>query len=201
MDKIIYPNGRITTVAVPASSKISVFTRGTAKISQIVGYPNEPSKASLLANLSNGSYTSSAFSAAATVEIESTGPALVYYSVGTDAVPQQTIDARIQPTPAVLNATGALTAAAILNGILTSTTAAAVAGTVPTGTVMDAASSFDINDSVDWSVINTGGSNAFTVTAASGHTLVGTAAVSANTTGRFRTVKTAANTFITYRLS
>jgi hypothetical protein len=65
---------------------------------------------------------------------------------------------------------------------------------------MDAASSFAVNDSFNWSVINTGG-NTFTVTAATGHTIVGAAAVSGGTTGNFRTRKTAANTFVSYRIA
>ena len=84
---------------------------------------------------------------------------------------------------------------------MTSTTAAAVAGTVPTGAVMEAAANWAVGDSVDWTVIATG-ANAFTVTAAaSGHTLVGTAAVATVTSGRFRTRKTATDTFVTYRIS
>ena len=109
-------------------------------------------------------------------------------------------DFQLSPTPVAVNVTGAVSALAIIGGIVTSTTAAAVAGTVPTGAVMEAASDWAINDSIDWSVINTGG-NTFTVTAASGHTLVGAAAVATLTSGRFRTVKTAVNTFITYRMS
>jgi len=54
-------------------------------------------------------------------------------------------------------------------------------------------------DSFDWSVIKVG-ANAFTVTAAAGHTLVGGAVVATARSGMFRTVKTAANTFITYRI-
>ena len=100
----------------------------------------------------------------------------------------------------MLNATGALTAAMILSGIVTSTTAAAVAGTLPTGAVLDAASEFAIGDSFDWSVIATG-ANAFTVTAAAtGHTVVGTAAVATVTSGAWRTRKTAAETFVSYRI-
>jgi hypothetical protein len=89
----------------------------------------------------------------------------------------------------------------ILSGILTSTTAAAVAGTLPTGAVLDAASEFAIGDSFDWSVIATG-ANAFTVTAAaSGHTIVGVGAVATVTSAIWRTRKTAADTFVSYRLS
>ena len=99
----------------------------------------------------------------------------------------------------MLNATGTLTAAMILAGIVTSTTAAGVTATLDTGTVLDAASEFAIGDSFDWSAINTGG-NAFTVTASSGHTVVGAGAVAGGTSGLFRTRKTAANTFVTYRI-
>lgn len=107
---------------------------------------------------------------------------------------------RPQGAPGALNTTGALTAALILGGLVTSTTASAVTATLPTGAVMDAAVKLEVDDAIEWSVINTG-SNAFTVTAAaSGHTVVGTGAVAANTSGRFLTRKTAANTFVTYRL-
>lgn len=110
----------------------------------------------------------------------------------------------VQGTPGTLNATGTLTAALLQTGIVTSSTAAAVTATLDTGTAMDAAfigeSALAIGESIDWSAINTGGANAFTVTAAAGHTIVGAGAVAASTSGRFRTVKTAAATYVTYRL-
>ncbi len=65
---------------------------------------------------------------------------------------------------------------------------------------MDAAAEFADDDSFDWSVINTG-PNTFTVTAATDHTIVGAAAVATATSGLFRTRKTAANTFVTYRVA
>ena len=105
---------------------------------------------------------------------------------------------RGQGAPGVLDATGALTAEMILSGIVTSA-AATVAGTVPTGTVMDAAFDLEIGESVDWSVIKVGANN-FTVTAATGHTLVGSGVVATTTSGLFRSRKTAANTFVTYRI-
>lgn len=122
------------------------------------------------------------------------GSGQVLSSTGTGAV------IRPQGAPGALNATGALTAALILGGLVTSTTALAVTATLPTGAVMDAAVKIEIGDAIEWSAINTG-SNAFTVTAAaSGHTVVGAGAVAANTSGRFLTRKTAANTFVTYRV-
>jgi hypothetical protein len=112
----------------------------------------------------------------------------------------------VQGTPGTLNATGTLTAALLQSGIVTSSTAAAVVATLDTGAAMDTAFGgstnclLQIGDSFDWSAINTGGANAFTVTASSGHTIVGAGAVALGTSGRFRTLRTAANTYVTYRL-
>ncbi len=104
-----------------------------------------------------------------------------------------------QPTPNTLNITGALTHSIIRLRIVTSTTAAAVVATLDTGTVLDAATVLAVDSSFDWDAINTG-PNAFTVTAAAGHTIVGDAVVATLTSGKFRSRKTAANTFVTYRL-
>lgn len=110
---------------------------------------------------------------------------------------------RPQGAPGTLNATGTLTAALVRNGIVTSTTASAVTATVNTGTAMDTALAdiVEIGEGVEWSAINTGGTNAFTVTAATGHTLVGAGAVAALSSGRFFSRRTAANTWVTYRLA
>ena len=194
---IVYPWG-VEDLEVPASAKVAVYSEGKVDLFEMVGYPNVPSTVDGIASIQSGRYTTSAFSAATTVRI-SAGASPVYYSVGTAAA--VSLEGTYQGDPAALNATGAVTAAMILGGIVTSTTAAAVAGTVPTGAVMDAATSMEIGDAVDWSVINTG-ANAFTVTAAaSGHTLVGNAVVAAGKAGLFRTRKTAADTFITYSLA
>jgi len=199
MSNIVYPNGRVT-VAVAASDKVAAFSEGSITILQQVGYPNVPATLDVLAEAESGQLTTAAFSAAATVIIEA-GAAPVYYEVGTDAVVKGIHGQVYQGDPVALNTTGAVTAAAILGGIVTSTTAAAVAGTIPTGAVMDASSSFTVGDSIDWSVITTG-ANAFTVTAAaSGHTVVGNMVVAAGKAGLFRTRKTAADTFVTYSLS
>lgn len=197
--KIVYPLGTVK-VSVAALDKVAVSSLGNATIFQEVGFPNHPPTLDQLASIQSGMATTAAFSAAATVVIQA-GAAPVFYEVGTDAVVKDTRGQVYQGDPVALNVTGAVTAAAILGGIVTSTTAAAVAGTIPTGAVMDASSDFAIGDAVDWSVIATG-ANAFTVTpAATGHTVVGNMVVAAGKTGRFRTRKTAADTFVTYSLS
>jgi hypothetical protein len=194
--QIVPPFGTLT-VTVAASAKVATFAIGDEyEVNQVVGFPNEPSA---LSNLFRGSgaFTSAAFTLAGTAVITA-GAYPVLVNTGASAAVFERKN--FQTTPGTLNATGALTAALILGGIVTSTTGAAVAATLDTGTVMDAAGTFAIDDSFDWNVINTG-ANTFTVTAAAGHTIVGVAAVVTVTSASFRTRKSAANTFITYRLS
>ena len=186
-------------VTVPAGEKIAVQAYSPASVFQEVGYPNFPESQDLLTVVENTTYVSAAFTNATNVTIQA-GASGATYAVGTDPVDSDDGKFQLQGTPGVLNATGALTAAMILSGIVTSTTAAAVAGTLPTGAVLDAASEFAIGDSFDWSVIATG-ANAFTVTAAAtGHTVVGTGAVATVTSGAWRTRKTADETFVSYRI-
>jgi hypothetical protein len=202
-DTAIFRQGNTVTLNIPASSGISVWTQGKALIYQIVQGATIPtSPQALLATATAGvPYSSGAFSAATKLVIENFGEYPVFYNVGVTPTSLASIDSVYQPTPGTLNATGTLTAALILGRIVTSTTAAGVTATLDTGTIMDAAGTFAVNDSFDWNVINTGG-NTFTVTAAAGgHTVVGVGAVVTVTSASFRTRKTAANTFVTYRLS
>ena len=104
-----------------------------------------------------------------------------------------------QPAPNAFNVTGTLTTAQLLGGIVTSTTAAAVTATVPTGTQLDAAAGLLVDEAFDVTFIATG-ANALTLTAATGITIVGAAAVATATSGTFRFRKTAANTFVAYRV-
>jgi hypothetical protein len=107
-----------------------------------------------------------------------------------------------QAAPAAVNATATLTVDNLKNGIITSTTAAAVTMTLPTGTLTEGGfSGVYTNMTFEWSVINTGATNAVTVQGGTGHTLVGSGAVAAGTSGRFASRRTAANTFVSYRLS
>lgn len=185
-------------VSVPATGSIAVWSQGTAQVFQTVGYPNHPDALVLLGTVTAGQTVLGPFTNATTITVNA-GSQGAYYEAGIAPQVEQILAWQIQGAPVAVDVTGAVSAAAILGGIVTSTTAAAVAGTVPTGTVMDAATNMQIGDSVDWSVIATG-ANAFTVTAASGHTLVGTAVVATLTSGHFRTRKTAAATYVTYRV-
>lgn len=183
-------------VSVPASSKLATYSAGNYQVSNLTTFSNYP-PAFIQAFSGTGGNTTTAYTNATSVTI-TTGSKSLLYNVGVAPVVYERTF--YQPTPGTLNATGTLTAALILGGIVTSTTAAAVAATLDTGTVMDAALTMAVDDSFDWNVINTGG-NTFTVTAATGHTIVGVAAVVTVTSARFRTRKTAANTFVTYRMA
>jgi hypothetical protein len=106
-----------------------------------------------------------------------------------------------QPTTTAVNSTATLTVANLKTGIITSTSAAATDMTLPTGTNTEGGfSGIYTNMTFEWSVINTGPS-LVTVLAATDHTLTGSGAVATGTSARFASRRTAANTFVTYRLS
>ncbi len=201
---LIVPAGGTKEVSLAASDKLAVFTRGTALIYQDVGYPQYPSKLSLISDVVNEEYLSSAVSAAATFVIDNTGnPFEALYEIGTAPVIKDG-GRRVSPVqgaPVALDVTGDVTSAAILGGILTSA-AATVTGTLPNPSLLDAASEFAVGDSVDWSILKLG-ANGFTLAqSADGfHTIVGSVTVATATSSRWRTRKATANTFVTYRLS
>lgn len=106
-----------------------------------------------------------------------------------------------QVTPTAKTAAATLTAAELATGIITYTGAAA-ALTVPLGSDIDSAfPSMKTNSCFDFYIINIGGTNAATVTANTGCTLVGTAAVAAATSCQWRVRKTAASTYVFYRVA
>jgi len=195
------PQNGTVEFLVPAGDVLAVFSRAPCKVFARAGYPNFPESWNLLQDVAaDTEYVSGAFAAATQVRIMADA-ADVLYANGTAAVITERRGLRGQAAPGVLNATGTLTAAMIAAGIVTSTTAAAVTATLDTGAIMDAALEMDIGESFDWSAIATG-ANAFTVAAAAaGHTLVGSGVVATTTSGSFRTRKTAADTFVTYRLA
>lgn len=114
-----------------------------------------------------------------------------------------------------------LTAAELLTKYLTGThTAGATAAyTLPTGTLLDAAVAaapelakiLETDQGFEWELINlsAAATDTITLTAGSGHTIVGAAIVPSNhsttgggngtSTSRWRTRRTAANTYVTYR--
>jgi len=84
---------------------------------------------------------------------------------------------------------------------ITQYTGAAATLTLPTGTLMEGGFfGAYTNMTFEWSVINTG-TGTCTIGASTGHTIVGAATVTAGASGRFASRRSAANTFVTYRLS
>ena len=136
-----------------------------------------------------------------------TDTGILYYGVAGETAWRSTgaaLGSQVAPTAKTADFTA--TIAELLTGIITVTSATAVAATLPLGTLTDAGLSggnLAVGQSFDWSLINLGSSSgAVTMTAAaSGHTYVGAAVVAIATSARFRTRKTAADTFVTYRLS
>jgi hypothetical protein len=105
-----------------------------------------------------------------------------------------------QAAPATVNTTATITAANLKTGIITSTTAAAVTMTLPTGTDIEAGfSGIYTNMTFEFSVINTG-PNALTV-GANSNTTVGSLTVATLTSARYALRRTGANAFTLYRLS
>jgi hypothetical protein len=114
---------------------------------------------------------------------------------------------QIQPTTTTISAAGSttLTVAQLLTYIIQVTQTAAVGLTLPTGTLTDAGilnGLSVVNTSFVWSVINLGTVlGAITISAGTNHTLVGSNLIAITTSAQFKTVKTATNTFVTYRIA
>lgn len=121
----------------------------------------------------------------------------------------------IQPTPTAKTVANTLTIAELATKLINATpgaTGATAAYTLPTGALIDAGVTMEADDSFDWVLINNAlaAADTITVTAADGHTIVGNPVVQSlhASTGAtmgyssmWRTRKTAANTFVTYRIA
>jgi hypothetical protein len=199
---IVFAQGT-ATVAVPAGEKIAVQAYSPASVFQEVGFPNFPEANDLLTVVENATYVSGAFTNATNVIIQA-GASGAYYSVG--VAPDINNNGNWQPQGAPANiADGAsmiATAANVLTGIITATPTAGRDVQLPTGANLDLATEWAIGDSFDFSLI-TLAAFALTLTVNTGVTIVGAAATAgtAGASARFRCRKTAADTFVVYRLS
>jgi hypothetical protein len=199
--QVIFAQGT-ATVAVPAGEKIAVQAFSTASVFQEVGFPNFPEANDLLSTVDNTTYVSGAFTNATNVIIQA-GASGAYYSVG--VAPDISNNGNWQPQGAPANiADGgsmAATAANVLTGIITATPTSARDIQLPTGANLDLATEWAIGDSFDFSVI-TLAAYALTLTVNTNVTIVGSAATAATSgaSARFRCRKTAADTFVVYRI-
>jgi hypothetical protein len=199
--EVIFAQGT-ATVTVPAGEKIAVQAYSPASVFQEVGYPNFPDSQDLLTVVNNTTYVSSAFTNATNVTIQA-GASGAYYSVG--IAPDINNNGNWQPQGAPANiADGAsmiATAANVLTGIITATPTEARNIQLPTGANLDLATQWAIGDSFDFSII-TLAAFALTLTVNTDVTIVGAAATAATAgaSARFRCRKTAADTFVVYRI-
>ena len=105
-----------------------------------------------------------------------------------------------QITPVSYAAAATLVIGDLKNGIIQYTGGAATL-TLPTGTLTEGGfSGIFTNLTFEWSVINTG-SGICTIGAGASHTITGSATITVGASGRFATRRTAANTFVSYRIS
>jgi hypothetical protein len=108
-----------------------------------------------------------------------------------------------QPTITTNSTTGAqtLTIANLLTEIINYTGAGITTMTLPTGTLMDGGISGIVsNVAFDWSIVNTT-ANIITMASGATNTYVGNTSIAANVSARFRSVRTAATTWSTYRIA
>jgi hypothetical protein len=204
MSNIVAPNGR-STVIIPANESIAVFTQGQAQVSRTIGFPNYPDVTTLLGTVTNGQTVFGPYASGAVIVVESVSAIPVLWEIGTaPQVQQQRLNAQVQGAPVNIADGGSMAFAAgdMLAGIVTATPTAGRNVQLPTGASLEAATEFLVNDSIDWTLI-TLAAFALTITANTGHTIVGAAATAgtAGATARFRTRKTAADTFVTYRVA
>lgn len=107
----------------------------------------------------------------------------------------------VQGAPLALAAAATVTAAQLQNGLFVfSGTAGNL--TLPTVALLEAdmSSAQKVNSAFDFFVVNTDASDAVTLTAGTGWTIVGVAAVSAVTSAHFRARKTGDGSWTAYRI-
>ena len=199
---IVFTQGT-ATVTVPANEKIAVQSYSPTSVFQEVGYPNFPETNDLLSVVENTTYTSAAFSAATTVIIQA-GASGANYAVGVAPVISNDGNWQLQGAPADIADGGSMiaTAANVLTGIVTSTLTQARNLQLPTGANLDLATEWAIGESFDCTFM-TLGAFAMTITVNTNVTIVGnpTSAATAGSAMTFRLRKTAADTFVAYRIS
>lgn len=180
-------------ILILSGQSITVFTQGSANVSQDVG-----GVITLLGTVTSSQQMFGPFGAGTTIVID-TSSMSAFYAFGTSPIIREMIGNRIQRNPIAINAAGAIPASALANGLISSNSLLGITCTLPTGISMESVTDFRIDDSFDWSVMAVG-LFGFTVGASTGHTIVGAATVGSGTSGEFRTRKTAINTFVTYRI-
>ena len=198
---VIFTQGT-ATVTVPAGEKIAVQAYSPALVFQEVGFPNFPDSQDLLTTVENTTFVSAAFTNATSVTIQA-GASGALYAIGVSPVITNDGNWQLQGAPGNVADGGSMiaTAADVLTGIVTATPTTTRSIQLPTGANLDLATEWAIDQAFDFSVI-TLAAFALTITVNTGVTIVGSAATAATSgaSARFRLRKTAADTFIVYRI-
>lgn len=182
-------------IVVPSGESILVFCQESAQVFQRVG-----DSRNLLDTVRSGQQTFGPFASGAIIIIDA-GEHSVMYAIGATPLLRELVRSKIQRAPTAISASGAIPLSALFNGVINANAGLlGLTGTLPTGAVIEAALDFRADDSFDWNIISTG-LGTYTIAASAGHTIVGTAGVGSTQSAMFRTRKTAANTFVTMRIS
>ena len=205
MSFMVLPNGNSGEITILANESIAVACQGTAQVYRKLGFPNYPDQVSLIGTVINGHTVFGSYTSGATIIVEASGGVTALYEVGTaPQVQTGRLISGVQADPLNIADGGSMvyTPGGMLGGLVTATPTAGRNIQLPTGAAMDLASTFAINDFFDWSVITLAAFALTTSAGASGHTIVGSGATAATSgsAARFRTRKTAADTFVTYRI-
>ena len=214
MSSFLSGGGRVS-VTLTATQQLAVYSQGTVNVYRTSGFAQYPDFTSLQGTVINGQTVFGTFTGGATLVIDAGGGLPVYYEVGTaPTVKQLRVNNGSQPAETAKTTAVTLTVAELLTQIITGTHAAGAtqAYTLPTGTLLDAAATWDVNEYFDWSLINLSAAalDTITLTAGTAHTIVGNPIVQSSNvatggiygnSARWRTRKSAANTFVTYRIA
>jgi hypothetical protein len=198
MSQIVGATGQVT-IDVGAGLSVAVASRAQAQIFERVGFPNYPSQDVLLATARDLSVVVVGPFVDETTVIIDAGATEVLYNIGTEPTIPELITSLGEVN--ALDATGDITPAMIVGGVITSTTALQVLGTLPEGADLDAAFEMPVGATKTWSVVNTGVDDFIVDPAVAGNDLFGDDTIGAGTSASFTTIKTAPATFETYRVS
>ena len=200
----VLPFGTSADITIPAGESLAVACLGQAQVWRKSGFPNYPETTTLIGTVVNGQTVFGPYTPAATLIVEASGGVDTFYEIGTaPQVQTGRLISGVQADPLNIADGGSMlhTPGGMLGGLVTATPTVGRNIQLPTGAAMEVASNFAINDFFDWSVI-TLAAFALTTTVNTGHTLVGSGATAATSglAARFRTRKTAVDTFVTYRI-
>jgi hypothetical protein len=135
------------------------------------------------------------------LQFQSSNTTAITIDTGENVYVQAGVLWQYAPAPTTKSTTATLTAAEVATGILVAS-GATYTVTLPAGSALDTQFSGvpAVNIGFDFSVINTGAGTITIAVGASGMTSVGTLTVTTGVSARFRLRRTAANTYILYRV-